>query len=379
MKLFHLYFRLSLPLFIFSTLFSIFALFTGKTLPYMGDLAYISDRDGFNKLILMDAQRQFNYSIKRAFINDCCLTWSSDGRELAFVVDMSSDGSTDIFSVNFHSPIQRLTAAPGADLYPSYSPDSQHIAYTGYGYGNPEIYLMNADGSQSHVLTGEKHITNLNPYPVWSTDGESILFSDFGNLNSLLAVSTNCVEPCENAIQPVFNTNGLPLMTTTFIPLDQSRLFLAAFERTQQGGYAMYSLDTKSSLPPERLTINADLASPSVAVYDHWIAFASGSTNLQQRPDEANLYVLDANCIGTSKGCLPSIQKVAGQLRTEDNLSWSADGRWLAFVTISERKSQLNLLDTTCIFEHRDCTNNIHLLPIASMRYIRPVWRPNIH
>lgn len=378
MKLFRLYARLSLPLLLFSALLAMLSLFIGKTLPYMGDLAYISDRNGFNKLYLMDAQRQFNYPIKKAFINDCCLTWSPNGQELAFVVDMSSDGSTDIFSLDFHSPIRRLTTAPGADLYASYSPDGQHIAYTAYGYGNPEIYLMNADGSQSHVLTGEKRITNLNPYPVWSSDGQSILFSDFGNLNSLLAVPTNCVEPCENAIQPVFNTNGLPLMTTTFIPLDQSRLFMAAFERTQQGGYAMYSLDTLSSQPPERLTINADLASPSVAVYDHWIAFASGSTDLQKRPDEARLYVLDANCIGTPNGCKNSIQKVAGQLRTEDNLSWSADGRWLAFVTISERKSQLNLLDTTCIFEHQDCANNIHPLPITSTRYIRPVWQPNI-
>ncbi len=378
MKFLLLFLRLGVGILLLSAALVLLGLFAGKTLPYTGELAYISTRTGVNNLYLMDAERQFNFQLKSDFINDCCLIWSPDGQILAFIRDMSSDGSTDIFSMNFHSPIKRLTSAPGADLYPTFSPDGHQIAYMGYGYDNPEIYLMNADGSGQHVLTGEKRITNLNPRPVWSADGQSVLFSDFNNLDSLLAVPANCAEPCEEAIQPAFNTNGLPLMTTTFLPLDQSRLFLAAFERTKQGGYAMYSLDTKSSQLPERITINSDLASPSVAVFDHWIAFVSGSTDLQKRVDEASLYILDSTCIGSRKGCAGSIQKVAGQVRVEDNLSWSEDGRWLAFVTIIDRVSQLNLLDTTCIFEHQDCSSSIHLQPIASIRYIRPTWRPRI-
>jgi len=266
----------------------------------------------------------------------------------------------------------------GADLYPAYSPDSRQIAYTAYGFGDPAIYLMNADGSQSHPLTGTQHIVNLNPHAVWSADGQSVLFSDFNAPGTLYAVPKNCVDPCEKAIHAAYNTNGLPLMTTSFVALDASRLFVAAFDRRQQGGYGMYSVDTQLSTQPERLTINSGLASPSLAVYGQWIAFASGNTNLSQPVDDANLYVLDSNCIGSQQGCVGSIQQITSQLQAEDDLSWSADGHWLAFVTSTDNRSHLNLLDTTCITEHRDCAAYIHPLPITSGRYIRPEWRPHV-
>ncbi|MBI1279764.1 MAG: hypothetical protein GC179_16670 [Anaerolineaceae bacterium] len=372
-----LFLRVGFHVFLLSVTLTLFGFFAGKTLPYTGELAYISTRTGVNRIYLLDVQRRINFQIKRLFINDCCLTWSPDGQTLAFVADISQS-FTDIFSVNFHSPIQRLTSADGVDLYPTFSPDGKHIAYTGYGYGNPEIYLMNADGSQPHVLTGEKNITTLNPRPVWSADGQSILFSDFANLDSLLAVPISCIDPCEAAIHPAFNTNGLPLMTTSFVPLDQSRMLLAAFERTTQGGYAMYALDTRSSQAPERLSINANLSSPSLAVYDHWVAYVSGNTDMRKSVGEANLFVLDSTCIGSPQGCSGSIQKITADMSSEDNISWSADGHWLAFVTIVARRSQLNLLDTTCIYQHLDCTGYIHPQPITSARFIQPNWRPPI-
>jgi Tol biopolymer transport system component len=378
MKLLRLFLCLGFGLLLPSAGLIALALAAGRYLPYEGDLAYISTVTGLNSLYMMDVQRQFSIRLKPAFINDCCLTWSPDGHILTFVEDVSSDGSTDIFSMNFRTPIQRLTTVQGADLYPAYSPDGQQIAYVSYGFGTPQIYLMNSDGSQPRVLTGNKSIVNLNPHPVWSTDGHSILFSDFNNVNSLLEVPKTCAEPCEDAIQTAFNTNGLPLMTTSFIPLDQSRLFMAAFERTKNGGYGMYSLDTHSSEGPQRLTTNSGLVSPSMAVYDHWIAFVSGNTDPQKPVDETNLYVLDSRCIGSEAGCAGSIQQIASQLQAEDNVSWSADGRWLAYVTLKENISKLNLLDTTCILEHRDCTSYIHPLPITSARYIRPTWRPSL-
>ncbi len=378
MKLFLRIFGLGFGLLLLTAVLIILSLLAGNRLPYQGDMAYISTLTGINQLYLMDVQRQFNFRLKVIFINDCCLTWSPDGKILTYVRDMSSDGSTDIFSTDFRSPTQRLTTVQGADLYPTYSPDGQQIAYMAYGYGNPEINLMNRDGSQAHALTGEKLITNINPHPVWSADGKSVLFSDFNNPDSLYAVPIDCVDPCENAMHTAFDTHGLPLMTTSFIALDPSRLFLAAFERTKKGGYGIYSLDTQSSTIPERLTINAGLASPAMAVYDHWIAFASGTTNLQVRVDDASLFVLDFNCIGSPEGCTGGIQKIASQIGAEDSISWSSDGKWLAFVTLSGGLSHLNLLDTTCLQTHRDCSDYIHPMPVTSVRYIRPAWRPPI-
>lgn len=379
MKLFRFYFRLGFELLLFCGVVILIGLVAAQKLPYEGDLAYISTATGINTLYLMDVQRQFNIFLNNSFINDCCLTWSPDGRTLTYIRDVSEDGSTDIFSMNFHTPIKALTSAPGADLYPAYSPDGTQIAYTGYGFENPEIYLMNADGSQSHALTGTKRIVNLNPHAVWSADGQSILFSDFNAPGTLYAVPKTCADPCEDTIHTAYNTNGLPLMTTSFIPLDAARLFVAAFNKGQQGGYGMYSLDTQSSTPPEHLTVNSGLTSPAMAIYDHWIAFASGNTDIGQPVEDTNLYVLDSNCIGSEKGCAGSIQKITNQLNAEDDLSWSPDGHWLAFVTVANKATHLNLLDTTCVMQHQDCAASIHPLFIASSRYIRPEWRPPIH
>ncbi len=374
----HLLFRTTLGFSMLASALILLSLLAGHILPYIGELAYIATPTGINRLYLMDVQRQFHFHITEDFVNDCCLTWSPDGHTLTYVRDTSSDGSTDIFSNNFQESVRRLTTAYGADLYPTYSPDGRQIAYTSVTYGNSQIYLMNADGSQPRMLTGQKGLVNLNPRPVWSADGQSIIFSDFGNLNSLYAISNNCVQDCDSTIRTVFKTNGLPLMTTSFIPLDQSRLILAAYERTPKGGYGFYSLDTDSSKAPERLTINANLASPAVAINDHWLAFVSGNTNLQTPVDEANLYILDTDCVGAEMSCANSLQQVANELQTDDNLSWSADGRWLAFVTVSRYISRLNILDTTCIREHQDCTDYIQQLPVSSSRYIRPAWRPPI-
>ncbi len=357
---------------------ALFALLAGKMLPYMGEMAYISTDHVFNRIYLMDVQRGISLYQERTYVNDCCLTWSPDGQKLTLVVDMSSDGSTDIFTMDMKGPPLRLTSATGADLYPVWSPDSQQIAYTSFGYGDPQIYLMNPDGSQQHRITGSQKLVNLNPRPVWSANGRSVLFSDFGNVDSLFAVPADCTEPCDAAIHMDFSTNGLALMTTNFLPVDENRILLAAFDQTGKGGYGVYVLDKVSGKTPEMLTINPDLASPAVAIYNNWIAFVSGDANPAGENNTSNLYMIDSACIGAAEGCAGELQKIATQVNPDDNLSWSPDGRWLAFVTYINRTSQLNLLDTSCLQTAEDCSGSIRTLPITSIRYIRPAWRPSI-
>ena len=49
---------------------------------------------------------------------------------------MSADGADPV----------RLTASPGYDENPSWSPDGRRIAFDSMRDGNLEIYVMNADG-----------------------------------------------------------------------------------------------------------------------------------------------------------------------------------------------------------------------------------------
>jgi TolB protein len=78
---------------------------------------------------------------------------------------MNADGSGD--------PV-RLTSAPGGDIAPKWSPNGQKITFQSSRDGNPEIYEMNADGTDQQRLTFN-HVTDA--FPSWSPNGKEIVFN----------------------------------------------------------------------------------------------------------------------------------------------------------------------------------------------------------
>jgi serine/threonine protein kinase len=76
--------------------------------------------------------------------------WSPDGQTIAF-----SRGSTaDIYVIpaaGGQDP-QRLTDARGHDTLPAWTPDSQQIAFRSARAGRWQIFVMNADGSDQHMV-----------------------------------------------------------------------------------------------------------------------------------------------------------------------------------------------------------------------------------
>ncbi|MBI5806496.1 PD40 domain-containing protein [candidate division TA06 bacterium] len=69
--------------------------------------------------------------------------------------------------------VTRLTFSPGNDALPALSPDGSKIAFSSKRDGNPEIYVMDADGQN------QKRITNyqgLDFMPSFSPDGKSLAY-----------------------------------------------------------------------------------------------------------------------------------------------------------------------------------------------------------
>jgi Tol biopolymer transport system component len=90
--------------------------------------------------------------------------YSPDGKWLAFSADR--DGSPNIFLMDLQSgEMHNLTQSEFTDSHPTWSPDSQWIAFTRNLGGNDEIYMINVDGGEAQNLTN-----NPSPdlFPAWS-------------------------------------------------------------------------------------------------------------------------------------------------------------------------------------------------------------------
>jgi TolB protein len=73
---------------------------------------------------------------------------------------------------------KQLTASPGFNGEPAWSPDSKRIAYQTDRRGNFDIFMINDDGSGLTALT----TTPANEYdPAWSADGKRIAYTLVSN------------------------------------------------------------------------------------------------------------------------------------------------------------------------------------------------------
>jgi hypothetical protein len=70
--------------------------------------------------------------------------------------------------------VERLTDSAGDDLLPAWSPDGRRIAFVSLRDGNPEIYVMLADGSQPTRLT---FAPGGDWRPAWLPDSRHLVFT----------------------------------------------------------------------------------------------------------------------------------------------------------------------------------------------------------
>ena len=89
--------------------------------------------------------------------------FSPDGRQFAFM--SNRDGNPDLYVLNADGTgLRRLTNHPMIDTSPTWSPNGQQIAFTSDRTGTPQIYVIGADGTGLRRLTYETYCDR----PTWS-------------------------------------------------------------------------------------------------------------------------------------------------------------------------------------------------------------------
>ena len=89
-------------------------------------------------------------------------------------------GSLDIYTCALDgSGKKQLTfGGGGVETAPCWSPNGYQIAYTSDRSGNPQIYLMDAEGGNQHRIT---HKSGYCDSPAWSPKGDKIAFTSMAS------------------------------------------------------------------------------------------------------------------------------------------------------------------------------------------------------
>jgi Tol biopolymer transport system component len=153
----------------------------GTKIAFRGDLD-LAEPSGDEEIYVMDADGTNVRQLTSNADFDSAPSWSPDGREILFERALAGTftagteaAEKDIYVMRADGThVRRLTASPGLDEGPDFSPDGTKITFSTDRDGQQEIYVMDADGSNPRRLTD-------NPARDESPDWQALPFDGRGH------------------------------------------------------------------------------------------------------------------------------------------------------------------------------------------------------
>ncbi len=200
-----------------------------------------------------------------------------------------------------------VTGNRSINLSPRFSPDGKLLAYTSYRDGNPDLYVLNLGTGQRNKVSA---LPGLNISPAWSPDGRwlALSLSKDGGTNLYLMRPTGggfqrLTRGVAISVSPSFSPNGRQIVFTS----------------DRGGSPQIYVMDVEGT-NLRRLTFKGDYnASPRWSPRGDKIAFISnrGGEGFQ-------IYLMNPDGSG--------IQQLT-TLGSNEDPAWSANGRHLVFTS----------------------------------------------
>lgn len=252
-------------------------------------------------------------------------------------------GATELYLMDYdgHNAVL-MTGNRSINLSPRFSPDGKVLAYTSYRDGNPDLYTLNLETGRRDKISA---LPGLNISPAWSPDGRwlALSLSKDGGTNLYL------MEPTGRGLRRL--TNGLAIsVSPTFSPNGRQ----IAFTSDRGGSPQIYAMDVEGT-DLRRLTFAGDYnASPQWSPRGEKIAFISN------RGDQRfQVYLMNPDGSG--------IQQLT-TLGSNEDPAWSPDGRHLVFTSTRSGSKDIYVM-------HADGSEQKRLTRNASSNFA-PNWSP---
>jgi TolB protein len=129
-----------------------------------GEIAFESDRDGNWEIYRLDLTTSVSFNLTRSAADDFAPAWSPDGKKIAFSADRDGNGQPEIYMMNANgSDLRQVSTGSGGYRSPSWSRDGRSLVFV-LGFG--QIYQMNEDGSGEQWL-GRGFLPSLSADHTW--------------------------------------------------------------------------------------------------------------------------------------------------------------------------------------------------------------------
>jgi len=164
-------------------------LYNGLRGSMASQIAYIQQVSSNKELFLMDADGRRNRQMTFSRTINISPSWSSDSNFIAYSSLSGNNWSIVMININTGQTID-ITQWPGMNSAPAWSPiDPDLIAFTSTRDGNAEIYTCRKNGKELRRLTNQFAIDSS---PAWSPDGSKIAFtSDRTGIPKVYVMNSN--------------------------------------------------------------------------------------------------------------------------------------------------------------------------------------------